>query len=96
MWYYDTVLFAVHPSCEQVRYYALAALNGFDDLEDADAIANARSELDALVRYLDRLTPTDHAVPIFGLRVIDGSARLERLGRDVQLNDPADLEVMRR
>ena len=86
---------AVSPSSEQIRYYALSALNGFDDLDVIDAISNAKSELCALVSYLDALAPTDDAVPIFGLRVIDGGARLERLGGNAQIDNPSDLKVVR-
>lgn len=90
------MLISIHPSCEQIRYYAHSALNGFDDLEAEDAIENARSELVGLLRYIESLAPTDNPVPVFGLRVIDGGARLERIGCEAQLNDPADLEVVRR
>jgi len=34
------------------RYYAMSALNGFDDLADADAIENAKHDLRTLLRKL--------------------------------------------
>lgn len=82
-------------SAEQVRHYAQSALNGFDDLAPSDGIANARSELRALLAYTEALAPTDNAVPVLGLSVINGSRRLVRMGSQAQLNDPADLKVAR-
>ncbi len=82
-------------SAEQVRYYALSALHGFDDLDAETATLNAKSELTGLLNYLDALAPTDNAVPVFGLRIVDGPARLERIGCNAQIDDPADFEIVR-
>jgi hypothetical protein len=89
------MLVSVGISAEQVRYYAKSALNGFDDLAPSDGIANARSEIRALLAYIDALSPTDDTVPVFGLSVVDGSRRLVRLGSQAQFNDPPDFKIAR-
>lgn len=83
-------------SSDQIRYYAESALNGFETLTPDHAIENARSEIGAMVEYLNALSPADNAVPIFGLSVIDGGGRLERIGSHAQINNSTDLKVVRR
>lgn len=82
-------------SPEQIRHYAESALNGLEDLEASDAIANARSDLTAMLAYVASLSPADDPVPILGLRVINSSRGLVALGRNAQIDDPAYLEIMR-
>lgn len=89
------MLVALAPSPDQIRYYAVSAMNGFETLDAETAIANAKDDLSGLLRYLDALAAADNSVPIFGCRVIDGEARLERIGSNAQLDDPADLKVVR-
>lgn len=43
-----------------VRWHALSALNGFDDLDAATAIVNARSEMRALISRLDAVDTPPH------------------------------------
>ena len=87
------MLVSVGISAEQVRHYAESALNGFDDLAPSDGIANARSELRALLAYMTALSPTDDTVPVLGLSVVDGSRRLVHLGSQAQLNYPPDFKI---
>jgi len=87
------MLVGVGISTEQIRHYAESALNGFDDLAPSDGIVNARSELRALLAYMDALSPTDDTVPVLGLSVVDGSRRLVRFGSQAQLNDPPNFKI---
>lgn len=48
----------------QVRWYAQAALNGFETLDLETAAEVAQSELRALIRYLDALDNTENAVAV--------------------------------
>ena len=48
------------PHPDQIRWYAKSALNGFETLEPADAIENARFDLRSLLAYLDRADDTVH------------------------------------
>lgn len=89
------MLVALAPSSDQIRYYAASAMNGFETLDAATAIENARDDLSALLRYLDALAAANHPIPVFGCGVFDGEARLERIGSSAQLDDPADLKVVR-
>lgn len=88
------MIVGVIPSSEQVRYYAASALNGFDTLDPETAIANARSELSAMLEYLAALSAAKHTIPVLGLRIINGCAGLEPIGGDLQINDTADLKVV--
>jgi hypothetical protein len=88
------MLVGLCPSIEQLRYYVRSALCGFEDLDVDTAIENARSELSALLAYLDVLATTNDAIPVFGLSVINGSARIVPIGSQAQINDPADFKIL--
>lgn len=59
---------SAHP--DQIRWYVESAINGFDTLEAADAIENAKADLLGLLEYIAYLEGADNTVPV--LRV--GSA----------------------
>lgn len=77
----------ISPSLEQIRWHVQAALNGFETLDPASAAECAKSELRALILYLDALDNTDDAVAI----LIEGGVKpkivLEGLVGDCQSRD---------
>jgi hypothetical protein len=77
------MLVSVHASPNQLRWWLQSAINGFDDLDPREAIANARAELAAALEYLDRLDATEDAVAVFGVVPIE--ARIDRKGRPGEL-----------
>lgn len=40
---------------DQIRYWAQSALHGFEDLKEADVVANAQSDLQSILRYCDKV-----------------------------------------
>ncbi len=69
------MLASIHASPNQLRWWLVSALNGFEDLEAATAIEHARSEIAAALRYLDALDAAEDAVVTFGATLkarIDG------------------------
>lgn len=55
-----------------VRHYAKSALNGFGTLDAETAIENAKSDLDAILRCLDR---ADNAVGVLLVEPINSVVR---------------------
>jgi hypothetical protein len=70
------MLVSVHASPNQLRWWLTSALNGFEDLEAGEAIANARAEIAAALEYLAVLDATEDAVTVFGVVPIE--ARIDR------------------
>ena len=70
------MLVSMHASPNQLRWWLQSALNGFEDLDAATAIENARAEITAALEYLSRLDGVEDAVAVFGVVPIE--ARIER------------------
>lgn len=84
------MLISVGPSVQQLRTWLECADNGFDTLEEADAIENARSELRWAIAYLEVLDDVQDA-----LAVLPGIERLvfgEPLSRDGEIINLANGE----
>jgi len=79
------MLVSVHASPNQLRWWLQSALNGFEDLDPAAAIENARSEIAAALEYLARLDAIEDAVAVFGVvpieARIDGKPRVGKPDR---------------
>jgi hypothetical protein len=73
------MLVSMHASPSQLRWWIRSALNGFEDLDPASAISNARADLLAALEYLDVLDGAEDAVAVFGVCPIE--ARIDRKGR---------------
>ena len=76
------MLVSMHASPNQLRWWLRSALNGFEDLEPAAAIANARADIAAALEYLATLDATEDAVAVFGVSPVE--ARIDskrRLGK---------------
>ena len=80
-----------HDLINTVRHYARDAINGFGTLDADDAVANALSDLDSILRRLDR---ADDAVGIFFVEAVEVRGRDETLSGDDQGTDGSNLKVM--
>lgn len=79
-----------HP--DQIRWYAQSALNGFNDLDPADAVENAKADLRAILEYLDH---TQKAVPVAGIVAVKALVNDKGCGCDPDVANPANLEIAR-
>lgn len=81
------MLAKIEPSVEQIRWYAQAALNGFETLDLEMAAECAKSELRALLLYLEAFDNTDNAVAVLVKSGVEPSIVLESLICDSESRD---------
>jgi hypothetical protein len=88
----EPMLVKIQIDPNQVRWYCQSAMNGFDDLATDDAIENAKSDLRALLEYVDH---TDKAVCVAGIKAIKAAVNGEVTIGDPKRSDVADLKETR-
>ena len=77
------MLITLAPNIDQIRWLAQSAYNGFEDLNTEDAIANAKSDLETLLLYLDGLNNADNAVGEFFISGIEPQIHLKGFVSDL-------------
>lgn len=85
------MLVRVGLSGAQIRYYAESALNGFRDLSGEDAVANAKADLESILRYLDM---ADEAVAVLRVRRVKARVGDEVGGRGADHRKASDFVVV--
>lgn len=81
------------PHPDQIRWYANAALSGFDTLSPEQAAQVARDSVRGLLEYLDALDATDDASFEEGSVAIKLAGALELRVRNPDRGDLPNLEV---
>src|ERR1044072_7816267 len=88
------MLVKISASNEQIRWYAQAALNGFETLDLETAAEVAQSELRALIRYLDALDNADNTVVVDVVGGVEPRIVLKSLVCDRTHRDYFNLKVV--
>ncbi len=87
------VKLVAHP--DQIRWYALAGLSGFDTLDLKHAAENARLGLQGILDYLDALDARDDAGFELGCEAIKLARTLELRVVELDGGDAANFQVAR-
>jgi hypothetical protein len=81
------VIAKIEPSVEQIRWYAQAALNGFETLDLETAAEMARGNLRSLLLYLEAFDNADNTIVVSLVGGVKQVIEPEGLVRDTKSGD---------